>query len=115
MLSSLRKYSILSVSTLLGWAASASPALGIDIGEVPPGLGGTTNVQDSVTEIVIEILSYMALVATIVIIIAGVRMVISSGDDTGVEKAKKTLLWALAGLIVILLAGAIVSVVANIF
>jgi len=104
-----------AVGSLFLWISAIPAAYGIDIGEVPPGLGGSSDVAGSVVDIVIKILSYMALIATIVIIIAGVRMVISMGDEGAVSGAKKTLLWALIGLILILLAGAIVSVIANIF
>jgi hypothetical protein len=47
----------------------------------------------------------------IVIIFAGLRMIISSGDEGAVDKAKKTLLWAIAGLIVIIISAGIVNIV----
>jgi hypothetical protein len=50
----------------------------------------------------------------VVIVIAGIRLVVSSGDEGAVDKAKKTILFAVIGLIIILLANAIVSIVANI-
>lgn len=107
-------------TTIFFLIASTGKALAtIDIGNVPENLGGgevgSETLTNTVTDITVSILKFMALIATIVIIIAGIRMVISSGDEQGVEKAKKTLLWAVVGLILILLAGAIVSFVSGIF
>jgi len=96
------------------WLTSASVAFADVFGNVPDiGGTGTDDPEEKVIEIVEKILSFMALVAVIVIVIAGVRMVISQGEQEAIEKGKKTILWALVGLIIILLASAIVQVVAG--
>ncbi|MCF7844548.1 MAG: pilin [Kiritimatiellales bacterium] len=81
-------------------------------GDVPE-IGGSEDIETTITEIVINILGLMALVAVIVIVIAGVRLVISQGEQEAVEKSKKTILYAVVGLIIILLAQAIVSFIAD--
>lgn len=48
-------------------------------------------------------------VAVIFIIIAGAKMVTSGGDQKKVDGARKTMTWAIIGLVVILLAFAIVN------
>ena len=50
-------------------------------------------------------------VAVIVIIIGGIRYVMSSGDAGQVQSAKNTILYAVIGLIVVIMAYAIVNFV----
>ena len=56
-------------------------------------------------------LNLLALLAAVVIIIAGIRLIFSMGDEEGKETAKKTILYAVIGLIIVLLAKAIVTFV----
>ncbi|MFA7681472.1 MAG: TrbC/VirB2 family protein, partial [Candidatus Peribacteraceae bacterium] len=94
--------------------ASVPTAFAGIFGEVPDiGAGSGDNVRGTITGILKTILSYMALVAVIVIVLAGIRMVVSQGDEGAVDKAKKTLLYAIIGLIIILLASAIVTIIAS--
>lgn len=51
------------------------------------------------------------IVCVIMIIIGGVRYVTSQGDSGGVQSAKNTVLYAVVGLVVILLAAAITQVI----
>jgi hypothetical protein len=80
--------------------------------------GDDLNLADDARAGVVDILSgvldFMALVAVVVIVIAGIRMVVSSGNEDATGAAKKTILWAVIGLIVILLAGAIVDFIADV-
>ena len=100
----------------LGKISKASPS--IDIGNVPENLGGGAageeTLRSTIINITVNVLKFMGLIAVIVIIIAGIRMVISQGDQTAIETSKKIVLYAVIGLILILLAGAIVSFVSEI-
>ncbi len=60
---------------------------------------------------IIAVLAGMLLV--IMMIIAGLRYVTSSGDSAGVEKAKNTILHLLTGLIIIVLARVLVAFVVS--
>jgi len=115
-MTSLKNNFIQASTALYLWLSGIKVALAIDLGEVPGefGGGGADSLRETIINVMKEILLFMALVATIVIIIAGIRMVISQGDEGGVEKAKKTILWAIIGLVLILIAGGIVQVIANI-
>ncbi len=65
---------------------------------------------------IINILLYiLGAVAVIVIIIAGIMYIISVGDPNAVNKAKNTLLYAVIGLIVAIIAYAIVNFVIQLF
>ena len=60
----------------------------------------------------VNILLFLAgAVAVIVIIIGGIRYVMSSGDAGQVQSAKNTILYAVIGLIVVIMAYAIVNFV----
>lgn len=55
----------------------------------------------------------IGIMAVLIIIIGGVRMVLSQGNQESVTKGKQTVIWAVAGLIVALLSFSIVSIVQN--
>lgn len=75
---------------------------------------GNTDLREKILDILRTILSYMALIAVIVIVIAGIRLVVSMGEEDQKEKAKRTVIYAVLGLILILLARGIVEVIASI-
>ncbi len=69
------------------------------------------DVRNTIIRILNVVLSYLALAAVIVIIIAGIRLIVSLGNDDEKEKAKKIIFYALAGLIIVLFARVIVGLV----
>ena len=75
------------------------------------GPKGNTDLKKAAEDVMDTILGFVALIAVIVIIIAGLRMIISSGDEGAVDKGKKTILWAIVGLIVIVISAGIVNIV----
>jgi hypothetical protein len=68
-----------------------------------------------VGEIVNTLLFIVAAVSVVVIIIAGITYTTSSGDAALVKRAKDSLLYAVVGLIVAIMAYAIVNYVINAF
>lgn len=95
----------------LPWIAAAESGLGnaddLNVG----GGGGGGNLRGTIVSIVMAILSFVALVAVIVIIIAGIWLIVGLGEDSSKERAKKIVLYTIAGLILILIARAIVTFV----
>ncbi len=71
----------------------------------------TDNISKYITIIVNILLYILGAVSVLVIIISGIYYVISLGDSSAIAKAKNTLLYAVIGLIVALLAYAIVNFV----
>lgn len=61
------------------------------------------------------LLLIVALVATVMVIYAGLMLVLNAGNESRVAKAKTTLLWAIIGLVVSLAAFALVSITQGIF
>ena len=74
-------------------------------------LQGGSDLTGSVTAILSAIIAALGLVAVVVMIIGGYNYMTSSGDAGKVEKAKKTILYGLIGLIVCALAFVIVNFV----
>lgn len=74
----------------------------------PSDLFGDTGVFKQVTNTILYI---VGIIAVIMLIIGGIRYVISGGDSKKVTDAKNTILYAIIGLIVAFLAFAIVNFV----
>jgi len=72
---------------------------------------------NSVTDLLINVMkAFMAIIAiwaVAFIVIGGFRMVISQGNEEAVTAAKKTILWAVLGVVVAVLSFAIIAIVQN--
>ena len=75
-------------------------------------LFGTTGIFRTITNVLLFVLGA---ISVIMIIIGGLRYVISGGNSTAVTAAKNTILYAIVGVVVALLAYAIVNFVLNSF
>jgi hypothetical protein len=74
---------------------------------------GVSGLKNAIANFLNDALNLLGIIAVAVIIIAGVRMVISLGNETAVEGAKKTILYALVGLVIVILAKVIVNWILN--
>lgn len=68
----------------------------------------TDKVQNNVIDTLFVV---VGAIAVIIIIVGGIRYITSTGDATRIQKAKDTILYAVIGLIVVILARAIVGFV----
>ena len=74
------------------------------------------NLFKTISQIVNVILGVIGLVAVVVVILGGIQFVTSTGDPAKTKKAKDTILYGIIGLVVALLAFAIVNfVLGNVF
>lgn len=111
MLSALKRtgtiVSTASVSALI-FATRAFAQFG---GEIPDldGTAESTDVRETITNVLKYVLSFLALIAVVVIVIAGIRLIVSQGNEEERDKAKKTILYAVIGLLVVLFARVIVG------
>lgn len=64
-----------------------------------------------IENILMTVYFWAGIVAVIVIIVGGIRYVTSNGDASGVKAAKNTVLYAVVGLVVVIMAAAITSFV----
>lgn len=76
----------------------------------PTDLFGDTGIFRQVTNTILYI---VGIVAVIMLIIGGIRYVVSGGDSKKVTDAKNTVLYAIIGLVICFLAFAIVNFVIN--
>jgi hypothetical protein len=82
-----------------------------------PDIAGTPDAQTPgeirgiIVDLLNSVLNFLALIAVVVVVIAGIRLIISQGEEDAKEKAKKTILYALAGLVIVLFARVIVALV----
>ena len=83
-----------------------------DVVKPDPVQGGDT-LKDDITRILNWVIGALGIVAVIVIIIGGVKYMTSSGDAGKVKSAKDTILYGIIGLIICVLAFAIVNFVIN--
>ena len=74
-------------------------------------VGGQTDLLGSVTGIINGVIGVLGFVCVVVMIVGGVNYMISAGDSGKVTKAKNTILYGLIGLVICVLAFAIVNFV----
>lgn len=70
-----------------------------------------TSFREAVVKILNFFLTFLGLLAVAVIIFAGFRLILSGGDDGAKEKAQKMIIYAVVGLIVVLLSFALVNTI----
>ena len=87
-----------------------------DPGKYLPNTGkADDNLANSIINIINAVIGILGLVCVVVVIIGGVNYMTSSGDAGKVKKAKDTILYGIIGLVICVLAFAIVNfVIANI-
>ncbi len=93
----------------LGIADGASAARGKD---QVADLFGTTGTFRTLTNVMLYLIGA---ISVIMLIVGGLRYVVSGGDSTAVQNAKNTILYAVVGIIVAILAYAVVSFVITSF
>ena len=76
------------------------------------GCAGTDGIVKTVTNVMLFIIGA---VAVIMLIIGGIRYTVSNGDQGAVKSAKDTILYAIIGIVVAILAYAIVNFVVGSF
>lgn len=110
---------LLSVQPVL---AQGIGAAGAGAGGGGAGAGGGGGIQNPLQGQTFEgilvrfanwLLGLVAIISLIGIIMSGVRMIVAVGNDQAIASAKKILFWSVTGLIVAVLALAIVYTVAN--
>ncbi len=91
---------------LLVLTIATTPALAIQGPENPGGVPGT--LLSAINTISKAILYIVGTVAVLFLIIGGFQYITSAGNPDGIEKAKATILYAIIGIIVALLAYSII-------
>lgn len=87
-----------------------TPGAATTPGGIDP-VAGTQDLTQNVTNIINGIIAVLGLVCVVVMIVGGVNYMTSGGDTGKVKKGKDTILYGLIGLIICVLAFAIVNFV----
>lgn len=83
---------------------------GLNAAEGVTGVSGD-DPRAAIIAVIAAVLNFTALLAVAMIILAGFYLVLSMGNDDKKEKAKKIILYTIVGLLVILFARVIVSLI----
>lgn len=102
------------------FAGTAQDELCRGSGGVPAGgkctkPGDTRTVQNTFEDIANTLIFFVGAIAVIMLIIGGLRYVLSGGDNSAVTSAKNTILYALVGVVVAFAAWAIVDFIVRAF
>lgn len=92
-------------------AIDPGAAAGRGLNSAGGGGTGPRALEGSIEDVVNVLLFVLGAVAVIMIVIGGIRYTLSNGDSSQITAAKNTVLYAVIGLIVALLAYAIVNFV----
>ena len=99
---------LIGVAVLLPLVAGAEINLGNQYVEnIGTTIGATTPLPQAIGRIINIILSVLGLIATVLIILAGFQWMTSAGNEEKIAAAKKLMMAAIIGLIIVLLAYAI--------
>ena len=79
------------------------------------GSGGDNELKGGLRDIINILLYVIGAIAVIMIVVGGIKYTISNGDSAQIKSAKDTILYAVVGLVVALLAYAIVNFVVDAF
>ena len=94
-----------------GGAGSAGANARAGVSNVNPG--ANTDLMSMIQTILNVVFGIIGIIAVIMIIVGGVHYTTSQGDSAKLQKAKNTIMYGIIGLVVVLLAFAIVSFVLN--
>ncbi|MBI3341610.1 hypothetical protein HY024_00645 [Candidatus Curtissbacteria bacterium] len=93
----------------------AVPAAAMAEQLVPAELVNTNNIVVVIRSIIRFILLIAFVIAFIMLLVGGIRWILAGGDEKSVEKARNTITAALIGLVVILVAYALIRLVETFF
>ena len=91
-------------------ATTATPTT-TGINQLPRTVGTDNNLEGNIVGILNGVIAALSFVCVVVIIIGGVTYMTSSGDAGKVKKGKDTILYGVIGLVICVLAFAIVNFV----
>ena len=106
---------LLGVVTLVPNYALADPAGEIQKGINSSGGSGQPALGNQIQTIINVLLYILGAIAVVMIVIGGIRYSTSNGDSGSIKSAKDTILYAVIGLIVAIMAYAIVNFVVQAF
>ena len=101
----------ISLFSFLPTATAALLTTGDNPSEIAAATGGEGSIRQLVLRMVNFFLTFLGIVAVIMVIYGGITYVISAGNDEAVGNAKKIIMYALVGIVIILLSFAVVNTI----
>lgn len=99
--------------------ASVYNGPGVDAGiQAMAGIGGistSADIKQLIVSVIVAILDVVTTIALLGVIVAGIYLIVSNGDEGQKDKAKKIILYIIIGILVILFARVIVVYVSTLF
>jgi len=92
----------------------ADPKEGLGSGTLP-NFAGASSFRGIISLVVNALLAIASTIAVIFIIIGGYQYVTSGSSSEAQSKAKKTLVWAVAGLVAVILSAVVVNTLISLF
>lgn len=80
-------------------------------GEIAAATGGETSIRSLALRIVNYFLTFLGLIAVVMVIYGGITYVIAAGEDEKIGNAKKIIMYALIGLVIVLVSFAVVNTI----
>lgn len=74
---------------------------------------GVEGIRAAIVQVINTVLDFILIVAVVFVIVSGIRLIVSGGDEGEKDKAKTTIIYVIIGIIVVLLARVIVTFVNN--
>jgi hypothetical protein len=104
----------LGLVAAIAFPAAAFAQTAYTVEDIGSSVGlGTADLKTTVINVISWVLGILALVAVVMIILGGFQWLTAAGSEEKIEKAKKVISAAVIGLIIVLLAWAIVIFVAG--
>ncbi len=100
--------------TLVSMLPVAGAALlnpGDNPAEVSAATGGESSLRQLVLTMVNYFLTFLGIVAVIMVIYGGVTYVTAAGEDEKIQSAKKIIMYAVIGIIIVLISFALVNMI----
>lgn len=81
--------------------------------DIGSGNLGAGDLKSAIVSVMKVVLDFIALIAVVMIVVARIRYIISQGEEGEKDKAKKMIIYVVIGLLIILIARAIVTFVVS--
>lgn len=108
---------LVSFTSFLSLAYAAAPT--IECGDLPGCGGGSVSGRNApitfIGNLIAEVIKYVAVIAVIALMIAGIRYLLSAGDEEKTNKAKTTIIWALVWVLLSISSWYIINLINNLY
>lgn len=74
-----------------------------------------TDIKGGIGKIIQQVLDFILIIAVVYVIVAGLRLIVSGGDEGEKDKSKTTIIYVIVGIVIVLFARVIVVSVNNAF